>query len=86
MNVDTWLCHKSIGDASIYILDKLVKRDLIRGLPKQSLKSIKLVLHVLGVSKAKPCLSLNTVFIARLLELLLWICTALLDPRLKGRT
>jgi len=52
--VDTWIWHRRLGHASIHTLHKLIKHDLVRGLPSHKYEKnhvCKIAMHVLGLSK-----------------------------------
>ena len=49
-----WLWHRRLGHASYNVLHKLIKYEMVKGLPKMSFKKIKyFVNHVLKKNKPK---------------------------------
>ena len=59
---DNWLWHKRLGHASMKTLSKLVKKDLVIGLPKLSFDKIKFVMHVNLENKLEIPLNQRTWF------------------------
>ena len=43
----SWLWHRRLGHASMSVISKLVRKDLVVGLPKLSFEMTKCVMHVL---------------------------------------
>ena len=46
INEISWLWHRRLGHASIHLITKLIKNDLVKGIPSLTLKKIKYVMHV----------------------------------------
>ena len=57
---DSWLWHKKLRHASMKTLSKLVKNDLIIGLPKLSFDKDKIVMHVNLENKLETLLNQRT--------------------------
>jgi hypothetical protein len=45
-NEDSWMWHRRLGHASMSVITKLSKYDLVKGLPKLSFEKDKFVIHV----------------------------------------
>ena len=57
---DSWLWHKRLGHASMKTLSKLVKNDLVIGLPKLNFDKDKFMMYVNFENKLEICLNQRT--------------------------
>lgn len=64
MSKDLWIWHKNLGHASIRLIEKLAKHELVTGLPKLNNKRLISVMDVNLVSK------LEIHFLSKILSLL----------------
>ena len=60
---DGWLRHIRLGYASMYLISKISKNDLVKGLPKISFQKIKFVKHANLVNKSKHLLKAKIIFL-----------------------
>ena len=57
-----WVWHKKLGHASLRLISKLYRHDLVRGLPRTSYKMIYFVKHVKRGNKLKPLFQAKALF------------------------
>jgi len=57
LNDDVMLLHKRLGHATLFLLNKLISKDLVVGLPSIKFNVDKVVTLVLGVNKLESLLN-----------------------------
>ena len=63
INKTSWLWHRRLEHASMNSISKLIKKDLVKSLPKLNSEKIEFIMHANLENKPKPHLNLKELFL-----------------------